>query len=77
MDRAIIRAYLHNLYPIKNEKNVIIYPISFAIDNAESVFELSVEYKHIADELCYDSYQVCACPNYDDKFIDVLAELNE
>lgn len=63
---------LHNLYPINNQKNAIIYPISFAIDNAETVIELSIEYQELADKLKFDNYKVCSCPNDSDDFIECL-----
>ncbi len=66
---------LHNIYPINNNKNAIIYPISFAIDNAETVIELSIEYQEVADELSFDNYKVCACPNDEDNFIQCLKEI--
>lgn len=55
------------------DKKALIYPISFCIDNSETVFELSKEFKHIADELKFDFYDVAACPNDDDKFAKFIA----
>ena len=49
-------------------KKVIIFPIAFTIDNSETVFELSVEYKEIADKLSIADYRVCKCPNDSDDF---------
>ena len=66
---------LHNIYPINNQKNAIIYPISFTIDNAESVIELSIEYQEVAKKLSFDNYKVCACPNDSNDFINCLKEL--
>lgn len=56
-------------------KNVIISPISFTIDNSETEFELCIEYEEIARDLNFKEYLVAECPNYDDKFVDVLLEL--
>ena len=56
------------------DKKALIYPISFCIDNSETVFELSKEFKHIADELKFDFYDVIACPNDDDKFAKFIAD---
>jgi ferrochelatase len=53
-------------------KKVLIYPISFIIDNSETDFELSIEYKEIADELNYDEYLVSKCPNDGKDFVDYL-----
>lgn len=56
------------------DKKALIYPISFCIDNSETVFELSKEFKRIADELKFDFYDVVACPNDDDKFAKFIAD---
>ncbi len=57
------------------DKNVLIYPISFIIDNSETTFELDIEYKDIAKELGVASYDVCKCVNSSDKFVDTILEL--
>lgn len=62
------------LQTIEN-KNVIIYPISFTIDNSESVFELKVEYKQIAKEVGIENYVVCNCLNSKDDFVDFIFEM--
>ena len=59
---------------IKN-KRVLIYPISFTIDNSETLFELDIEYRHVAEELGFEEYRVCRCPNDSDRFIDALEGL--
>ena len=56
------------LKKFKNKK-VIIYPISFIIDNSETKFELDVEYRDIADKLRIKEYKVCACVNSTDTFV--------
>ena len=56
-------------------KKVIIYPIAFTVDNSETLFELCVEYKEIADELGYDQYVVCECVNNHPLFIESLKEI--
>jgi len=58
-------------------RGVIIFPIAFTIDNSETDFELSVEYKEIAQELGFKEYRVCACPNDSDLFVDALCEIYE
>ena len=52
---------------LKNFKNkkVIIYPISFIIDNSETVFELDIEYREIAKTIGIKEYKVCRCLNED------------
>ncbi len=61
---------------IKN-RNVIIFPISFTVDNSETEYELEMEYREIAHELGFRDYRVCKCPNDSDFFVDALVELYE
>ena len=56
-------------------KKVIISPLSFTIDNSETEFELSIEYKKVADELEYEEYLVSKCPNDSDKFVKVISQM--
>lgn len=58
----------------KNKK-VIIYPISFIIDNSETIFELDVEYREIANNLQVKEYRVCSCVNDNDTFVRTLKEI--
>ncbi len=78
-------AYQSKLGPIKwigpsleeklakiSNKNVLIYPISFLLDNSETLQELHIEYAKIAKELGFDSYKVCSCLNDSDEFVEFL-----
>ena len=56
-------------------KNVLIYPIAFIVDNSETKFELDIEYKEIADELKINDYKVVSCVNDSNGFIEVIEEL--
>jgi len=58
----------------KNEK-VIIYPISFIIDNSETVFELNIEYRELAEKLKIKEYKVCSCVNSSETFVKALKEI--
>jgi len=60
----------------KNEK-VIIYPISFLIDNSETIFELDIEYKEIAYNLGIKEYKVCKCLNDSEYLVDLIENLVE
>jgi len=62
---------------LKNFKNkkVIIYPISFIIDNSETVFELDVEYRELAKKLKVKEYRVCSCVNESETFVKALKEI--
>ena len=56
-------------------KNILIYPIAFIVDNSETKFELDIEYKEIADELKINDYKVVSCVNDSNGFIEVIEEL--
>ena len=56
-------------------KKILISPISFTLDNSETEFELSIEYKEIAKELKYDEYLVAKCPNDSDKFVKAISQI--
>ncbi len=60
------------LKKFKNQK-VLVYPISFIIDNSETDLELAIEYAHQAKELNID-YRVSKVLNDSDKFVDFLVE---
>lgn len=62
---------------LKNFKNqkVLIYPIAFIIDNSETDFELSIEYKEIAQELGISDYKVCKCVNDSEEFQNTIKQL--
>jgi len=53
-------------------RRVIIYPLSFTIDNSETIFELGVENREIANKLKYIDYRVVECFNDDDEFVDFI-----
>jgi protoporphyrin/coproporphyrin ferrochelatase len=62
------------LHELEN-KRVIIVPIAFTIDNSETDFELSIEYAEVAEELGFESYRVCRCPNDHPLFVQTIIEL--
>ncbi|PLY16597.1 MAG: ferrochelatase [Sulfurimonas sp.] len=64
------------LKEIKSKK-VVIFPIAFTIDNSETDFELDIEYREVAEELGFEDYRVCECPNDSDFFVETLFELYE
>jgi len=57
------------------DKNVLIYPIAFIVDNSETMFELHIEYEEIAKSLGVKEYKVVSCVNDSDEFISVVKEL--
>lgn len=52
----------------------IVFPISFTVDNSETVFELDVEHREIAEKIGYDDYRVVGCPNDRDDFVEFITE---
>ncbi len=59
------------------DENVLIYPIAFIVDNSETDFELSIEYKEEADKIGIKDYKVCKCVNSDDKFIEAIKDITK
>jgi len=59
------------------DQKVLIYPIAFIVDNSETDFELSIEYKEEADKIGIADYKVCKCLNYDDKFINAIKDITK
>ena len=64
------------LQSVRN-RGVIIYPIAFTIDNSETIFELDIEYKEIAEQMGFKEYRVCKCLNDHPLFIKALVEVIE
>ena len=62
------------LNSFKDEK-VIIYPLSFIIDNSETDFELDIEYRHIANNLGIKEYKVCKCVNDSEEFVEAIKDI--
>ena len=55
-------------------KKALIYPLSFCIDNSETIFELVIEYAKLAKELSFSFYKVVECPNFSDEFASFILE---
>jgi len=53
---------------------VVIYPISFTVDNSETDYELSLYYKNIAKDFGITSYEVCEVQNSNDNFVKFISE---
>lgn len=59
------------------DKNLLIFPISFCIDNSESDFEIRILYKQEAQKLGVREFKVAKCPNFDADFVECISELNK
>lgn len=66
---------LENMLKNFKNENVIIYPLSFIVDNSETVFELDIEYKEIAHEIGIKEYKVCSCVNDSEEFIEAIKDI--
>jgi len=58
-----------------NKKYLLIIPISFVSDHIETLYELGIEYKHVADEAGIKNYVVMTGLNDSKLFIDALYDL--
>ena len=56
-----------------SHRKVVIYPLAFTIDNSETVYELDIEHREIAQKIKYEDYRVASCFNDDDAFVDFIA----
>ena len=55
-------------------RKVLIYPLAFTVDNSETVYELDIEHREIAEKIKYDDYLVAKCFNDDDDFADFIVK---
>jgi ferrochelatase len=54
-------------------EKVVVYPLSFTIDNSETDLELAIEYKELAHRIGLRDYRVCQVQNDSDLFVEFLA----
>lgn len=59
----------------EGHKNLLIVPISFVSDHIETLFELDIEYRHVADKVGIENYYVMKGLNDSELFIDALADV--
>lgn len=59
----------------KGKKHLLIVPISFVSDHVETLFELDIEYRHVADKVNIKSYIVMEGLNDSETFIQSLSEI--
>ncbi len=72
-----IKPYMDVTLKQMKDKKVLVYPISFTVDNSETQFELDIEYKEIADEVGIIDYRVAKAPNHNEYFIKTIKNLYE
>ncbi len=56
-------------------KKMLVVPIAFASDHLETLFEVGIEFKHLATKAGVERFEVTEGLNYSEKFIGALAEL--
>ena len=56
-------------------KQMLVVPIAFASDHLETLFEVGIEFAHLAKEAGVEQFEVTEGLNYSEKFIDALAQL--
>lgn len=59
----------------KGSKLMLAVPIAFASDHLETLFEVGIEFCHMAKEAGVEQFEVTEGLNYSEKFIGALAEL--
>ncbi|TET87469.1 MAG: ferrochelatase, partial [Sulfurovum sp.] len=55
-------------------RKVLIYPLAFTLDNSETVFELDIEHREIAQKIKYEDYIVASCMNDSNKFTKFIVD---
>ena len=51
---------------------VLVCPLAFTVDNSETVFELDIEHREIAEKIGYEAYRVAPCPNDSNAFVEYI-----
>ena len=59
----------------KGVKDILVVPVAFASDHLETLFELGIEYRHVAKIAGVEQYEVTTGLNDSPIFIDALAQL--
>ena len=56
-------------------KNMLVVPVAFASDHLETLFEVGMEFRHMAETAGVEHFEVTVGLNESPKFIDALSEL--
>lgn len=59
----------------KGVKNMLVVPVAFASDHLETLFEVGIEFRHMAESAGVEHFEVTVGLNDSPKFIEALAEL--
>lgn len=69
--------YTDSVIKMASPNNIIVYPLSFTIDNSETKYELALQYSELAKSLGIKDYRVCECLNDSDMFVDLIEKLTQ
>jgi len=67
-----LRPYMSDKLTEFKDKKVLIYPLSFTVDNSETECELDIEYRELADEIGIADYRVAKAPNHHPYFMEMI-----
>jgi ferrochelatase len=59
----------------KGVKNMLVVPVAFASDHLETLFELGIEYRRVANEAGVEQYEITTGLNDSPTFIEALNEV--
>lgn len=59
----------------KGVKNMLVVPVAFASDHLETLFEVGIEFRHMAEQAGVEHFEVTVGLNDSPKFIQALSEL--
>lgn len=72
-----IGPYTDSIIKQSSPNNIIVYPLSFTIDNSETKYELAIQYSELAKSLGIKDYRVCPCLNDSNIFVDLIEKLTQ
>lgn len=59
----------------KGVKHMVVIPVAFASDHLETLFELGIEYRHVATEAGVERFEITTGLNDSPLFVDALTQL--
>jgi len=69
-----LRPYMSDKLTEFKGKKVLIYPISFTVDNSETECELDIEYRELANKIGIADYKVAKAPNHHPYFMEMIKQ---
>lgn len=73
-----LRPYTDDVLPELGEsgvRNLVVVPISFVSEHIETLEEIDIEYRELAEENGVSNWRRCPAPNTDPAFIDDMADM--